>query len=173
MGGDQHGHSLDGEGPDDVQDLADELGVQRAGDLVQEEKIGIHREGPDDRDALLLAAGEAVRVFVGPVPQPEPGEELPGLPFGITAARAEPLLRAQRDVPQHRHVREQVEGLEDDPHPPPHAVLIDTGRGDVRAPHQDAAAVDRFEEVDAPQEGRLPRARRPDQARHLVLGKVQ
>ena len=53
---------------------------------------------------------------------------------------------------------------------PPDAVDVDARRGDLLALDDDPAGVDRLEQVDAPQEGRLPRAGRADQAHDLVLG---
>ena len=53
---DQHRHAAGGELADRVQHLADELGVERARDLVQEHQGRAHRERAHDRDPLLLTA---------------------------------------------------------------------------------------------------------------------
>ena len=58
-----------GEVADDVEHLADELGVERGGGLVEEQHLRAQGERPGDRDALLLAAGELARVGVGLVAQ--------------------------------------------------------------------------------------------------------
>ena len=42
------------------EDLGDELRVERAGDLVEEQEVGLHGQRPDDRHPLLLAARQAV-----------------------------------------------------------------------------------------------------------------
>ena len=60
-----HGHALLGQVAHDRQDVADQLGVERRGGLVEEHHRGIHREGPGDRGALLLAARQLGRVGVG------------------------------------------------------------------------------------------------------------
>jgi hypothetical protein len=70
-------------------------------------------------------------------------------------------------------VGEQVEGLEDDPDPPPDPVDVDALRGDLLAFDVDPAGVDRLEEVDAPQQRGLAGAGRADQADDLVLGDDQ
>ena len=70
-------------------------------------------------------------------------------------------------------MREEVEGLEDDPDPATHAVDVDAARGDLLAADDDAARVDRLEQVDAAQERRLARARGADEAYDLVLGEAQ
>ena len=49
-----------GELPDQGEDLGDKLRVEGARDLVEQHEVGLHREGPDDRDALLLAARQPV-----------------------------------------------------------------------------------------------------------------
>ena len=86
------------------------------------------------------------------------------------AGEAARLARRERHVLAHRHVREEVEGLEDDPDPAADAVDVDTAGGDLLAAHRDPPCVDRLEQVDAAQEGRLPRAGGADQAHDLVLG---
>ena len=67
-------------------------------------------------------------------------------------------------------MREEVERLEDDPDPAADAVDVDSARGDLLAGDDDPAGVDRLEQVDAAEEGRLARAGRADQADDLVLG---
>ena len=46
------------------QHLADQLGIQRAGDLVEQHRLGLHRQRAGDGDALLLAAGELLGIVV-------------------------------------------------------------------------------------------------------------
>ena len=67
-----------GEPAHDVEDLADELGVERARRLVEEHELGLHGEGARDRDALLLAAGELRGVGVRLVGEPDAVEQLAG-----------------------------------------------------------------------------------------------
>ena len=45
-----------GQAADDVEHLGHELRVERAGDLVEEQQVRLHGQGPHDGDALLLAA---------------------------------------------------------------------------------------------------------------------
>ena len=81
--------------------------------------------------------------------------------------------RRQRDVGQRRHVREQVERLEHHAHRLAGFVGVDPRVADVAAVEQDLAVVDVLEQVDAPQQRRLARSRRPDQDDDLVLGDVE
>ena len=83
VGRDQHRHPAVGQLPDHVEHLGDELGVEGARHLVEQEQPGLHREGPRDRDALLLAAGEAVGILVALVREPEPLEQPSGIRVGL------------------------------------------------------------------------------------------
>ena len=56
--------------------LADELGVEGRGGLVEEHQLRVHRQGPGDGDPLLLAAGELGRVGVRLVAQADLLEQL-------------------------------------------------------------------------------------------------
>ena len=86
---DQHRHAARRELADHVEHLRDELRVERARDLVEEEKLRLHREGAHDRDALLLAAREPVGVLVPLVREPEALEQ----------ARSRPPPPRERDSP--------------------------------------------------------------------------
>ncbi len=70
-------------------------------------------------------------------------------------------------------MREEVERLEDDADAASNAVDVDAARRDLVAVHEDAAAVDRLEQIDAAQQCRLARTRGADQADDVVLGDVQ
>ena len=76
--------------------------------------------------------------------------------------------RRQHAVVEHRQVREQVVGLEDHPDPAAHGARVDARVGDLDAVEADHAVVDLLQQVEAAQQGGLARARRPDQADHVV-----
>ena len=92
----------------------DELRVERARDLVEQHQLGVHRERAGDRDALLLAAREPVRVLLRLLREADPAQQRHRAILRRVARQAERLARRERDVLEHRHVREQVERLEDD-----------------------------------------------------------
>ena len=92
---------------------------------------------------------------------------------GLRPRHPQRLGRGQRHVPQHGHVREQVEGLEDDADLAPDQVLVDVRPGDLVPEHADPPGVDGLQQVDAAQQRRLARARRADQADDLVRGHRQ
>ena len=72
VGDHHHGHALVGQLLHDLQHLAHHLGVQGGGGLVKEHHLGLHGQGPDDGDALLLAAGELVGIGIRLLFQPHP-----------------------------------------------------------------------------------------------------
>ena len=172
-----------GELAHDAEHLADELRVERRGRLVEEHELGVHRERPGDGDALLLAAGELGRVGRRLVAEAHLLEQLERPRPRLLLAHALDLDRRLHDVLQRRHVREEVEALEH------HADVAALRRhllvGEVvqvpallAVAHEvavdpDAAAVDRLELVDAAQERRLARARRPEQADDLAAVHVE
>ena len=74
MSNDDHGGVLVGERTDDAQDLAGQLGVERRGRLVKAQDIRRHGERTRDGDALLLAAGELVRIMAHAALEAHPGK---------------------------------------------------------------------------------------------------
>ena len=167
--GDDHRHARLGELADDVEDLGHELRVERAGDLVEEQQVRLHGQRAHDGDALLLAAREPVGVLVRLLGQAEARQQRSGLLLGLGPGQPQHLARRERDVAQDAHVREEVEGLEDDADATADPVDVHAARGDLLAVHDDAPGLQRLEQVDAAEQRRLARARRADEADDLVL----
>ena len=71
MGHDEYGHALLGQSAHRLEHLADQFGIERRGDLVEEHDARLHGERARDRGALLLAAGEPCRVGVALVGEPD------------------------------------------------------------------------------------------------------
>ena len=121
-------------------------GSSARGDLVEQQQVGLHRERADDRDALLLAAGQAVRVLVALVGQAEAVEQVRRARARRPAADARgPCAAPASRCPSTDHVREQVEGLEDDADPAPDPVDVDAACGDLLAVDDDPPGVDRLD----------------------------
>src|SRR4051812_23391905 len=141
VGGHEDGHALCRRLADDGEHLADQLRVERAGDLVEQQYPRTDGERPVDRHPLLLAAGEPVGELVRLVRQADPVEQRPrlvdGFPLGSTVHRD----GRQRHVVEHREVREQVVGLEDHAHPAADPVGVDPRVGDVLTVEQHLAVV--------------------------------
>ena len=161
--GDEHRHPLATQLAHEVEHLTDELRVEGAGHLVEQEQPGLGRERTDDRHALLLTTRELVWVGSSPVSQPEALQQLQRSLVCVKTGHSVDPAGSQRDIGEHRQVREQVEGLEDDADPLPHPVDIDARVRDVLAVEQDLAVVDDLKNVGAPQQGGLPAARGADQ----------
>src|SRR6476646_10460388 len=83
------------------------MGVERGERLVEQQDLGVAREGAGERDALALAARETAGTSVLEVTDPEAVEVL----VGLVAARV-------LDVRAHVEVREQCVVLEDEPDAP-------------------------------------------------------
>ncbi len=167
--GDQHRHALALQLADGAQHLADQLGVEGARHLVEEHGPRPGGEGAGDRDALLLAAGEIGGPLVLAPAEPEPLEDLPRLTLRLLAVDPVGADDSQGHVVEHPEMREEVVGLEDEAEPAAHGDRVDRRVGDHLAVEEDVAVVDVGEQVDAAQQGRLARARRPDQRDRLVL----
>src|SRR3954469_3505237 len=75
VGGDHHRHPLPLQIPDRREDLADQLGIEGAGDLVEEQGPGAAGKGSGDRHPLLLAAGEVVGTVVLAAGEAEASEQ--------------------------------------------------------------------------------------------------
>ena len=116
---DDHRHSGLGEIAHDDEHLADELGVERGSDLVEENDARLHHQGAGDGHALLLPARKLVRVLLCLVLEPDAGEELERPRLGLAAGHVADPPGRERDVVDRLEVREEVELLEDDPDPLP------------------------------------------------------
>src|SRR5690606_29880562 len=163
VGDHEHGHALPGEGGHDVEHLLDHLRVQCGGGLVEQHDLGLHRERPRDRGALLLTAGQLGGVLVALVGDADALQQGQPVPLGLRLGHLAHLDRPERDVLEDRLVREEVEALE-------HHADVGPQRGEglalggERLPVDlDGAAVDRLEAVDhAAQRGLA----RPGRAEH-------
>ena len=80
-----------------VEHLADQLGVEGGGDLVEQQQRRVGGQRPGQRGPLLLAAGEPVGVLVGLVGQAEPARAARG-PGPPPRPRAVPCTRRGASV---------------------------------------------------------------------------
>ena len=157
---------------DHLQHLADQLGVEGAGDLVEQQRPRPRGQRADDRHALLLAAGEPVGVVVLAAAQPEPREQLAAArpsasrarrPCARTGAsdtfsstlRCGNRLNAWKTIPSRRRT---ADGSTD-------------GSVTTSPSSKHVAVVDLLEQVDAAQQRRLARAGGADQRHRLVLAR--
>ena len=161
VGDHHHGHALLGEVGHDLEHLVDHLRIQRGGRLVEKHDLRLHGQGAGDGHALLLAAGEIGGILVRLVGNAHALEQDARDLLRLGGRQPLHLGRRQRDVLQHRHVREEVEGLEDHAHLGAEPREVHVGRGDALAVHQDLALLDGLEPIDAADEGALAGAGRP------------
>ena len=154
----QHGHAGIGQLAHHVQHFLHHFRVQRRSGLIKEHHARLHGQRPGNGHALLLTARERMRVLVGMVFQAHAGQQRHGPFTGLLARELAHAARRQREVVQHRQVREQVELLEHHAHFlaqgfQPLAVVID-----LDAVDDDATGIVPLQPVQHPQEGALARA---------------
>jgi hypothetical protein len=147
--------------------------VERAEGLVEEQHLGLHRQGAGDADALLHAARD---LRGQPVERVRHVHELevaqhPLAPLRRRLAVAEHLVDRQRDVLPHREPRQQRMVLE-------HDGAVGTGRVDLATVEDHAAAGRPEQPGDDVQHRRLAAARVADQrdefaARDLEVDAVE
>ena len=166
---DEHGHARMGQLADDVQHLGHQDRVERAGDLVEQQQVRLHRQGSHDGHPLLLTTREPVGHGIALLRQAEARQELHRLRLSLGGRQLQHLARGERHVPEDGHVREQVVGLEDDADASADPVQVDAACRDLRPAQEDPAGVDGLQQVDATQQRALARPRRSDEAHHLVL----
>ena len=153
---------------DGAAQLLADLGVERAEGLIEQQHLGLVRQGARHRHALLLAAGQLRRQpLVHALERHQPQQLL----AACAAHLAAHVAHAQRelDVLGHRHVAEQRVVLEHQAH----AALA---RGDVRdvAPVQgDAAVIDPRQPGDGAQQRALAAAAGPEQHEELAVADVE
>ena len=180
VGDDQHRPPFLGEVADDLQHLADELGIERRGGLVEEHDIGLHRERAGDRRPLLLPAREMGREVVVLVLQPDLLQQGPRPLHRFAPGQLEHVDGRLDDVLQHRQMRPQVELLEHHAEAGADAVdLAPVGRHRPAAPvasHADQLAADMdlpgvrdLQQVDAAQQCTLAGAAGAQDGDDVVL----
>jgi hypothetical protein len=174
VGHDQHGEPVGGQGAQHVEHLAHPLRIERAGGLVQQQDLRVHRKGPGDGDALLLAARHLVGIGALAVGEAHPSEEFTA---ALGCLREGQLLHVHRrldDVAEGGAVGEEVPLLEDHPdalaHPVERRAVDPRAARDEHVPADgDAPAVEGLQPVEAAQEGALAAARGAHQGDHLAL----
>src|SRR5271167_1160965 len=60
-----HRHTFLGKLAHDLEHLANQLWIERRSGFVEKHEFGVHSERTSDSNALLLAAGELVRIDMG------------------------------------------------------------------------------------------------------------
>ena len=106
----------------DAENFVGQLRIERRGRLVEQHHLGLHRERARDRDALLLAAGQARRILARLVCEVNAGEAFGAELGGLLARQAAHAHRRLDHVAEHGHVRPQVELLKDHAEVAPHPV---------------------------------------------------
>ena len=168
MGHHDHRHpGIAGQPPHHVQDFLDHLRIQGRGGLVEQHDLGLHRQGPRDGHALLLASGELRRVDVRLLGDADAIQQLDRHAFRFVLRPFPDFHRRQADILQGGEVREQVERLEHHPDFAAHRINVVHVVGELDPVHDDAAALVTLQPVDASDHRGLPRSRWPGDDHHL------
>ena len=152
------------QGAEDVLQLAAHdrarVRVERRQRLVEQQDLRVARQRARDRDALALAARQRARALAGEMADAQALEQR----ADVRVARA-----AEGDVGAHGHVREERVLLEDEAHRAALGRQVDLRGGvEPRAlAERDAPAIGAPQPGDGPQDGRLARARGPDERDRL------
>ena len=132
------------------------------------------REGPRDRDALLLAAGQDIRIAVGAITEPHGREQLVDA-RGRRRGRHPVQLQHEPHVVGHVQRRHEVERLVDEADmraPEQRAVALgQSGQIDARDGH--GTGIRRIDAADQVQQRRLARAAPAPQGHGLAARDVQ
>jgi hypothetical protein len=152
-----------------LEHAADQLGIERAGRLVEQQDARLERERAGDRDALLLTAGQLVRVRLGFFAKPYPCQRLQPERFCLWSCLSDDFSQSQSDIAQCIEMRIQVELLEHHADLLAHAVDVHVGPSNVGAVDHHRAAGGLLEPVAATQQRRLAGARGPDDEDELAL----
>ena len=173
MGDDGHGHALLGKIPHQVQHLTHHLGVQGGGGLVEQHDLRIHGQSADDRDPLLLAAGEHIGELVGLVGKANALQQGHGLLLGCGGSLFLQGHGGHGDVLQHRLVGKQVEVLEHHAHLLTVQVDVHRLARQIRTVEEDGAGGRLLQQIQTPQQRGFAGAGGADDGHHLALVDVQ
>ena len=160
---DRGGAALPLDAPDLGAGLLAQLRVEVRQRLVEQHGAGTDDQGPRQRDALLLAAGERVDAPVAVPGEVHLGERLLH-PAGLVGAGDPADLEPVRDVLRHSHVREQRVVLEHHAGVP----LVRRPVGDVVVAEVDVTGGREVEAGHHAQRRRLAAAARPEQREELA-----
>ncbi|MNF83398.1 hypothetical protein D3C84_657220 [compost metagenome] len=173
MGDDQQRHALAGQALDDFQHFLDHFRVEGGGDFIEQHDFGVHAQRTDDGDALLLAAGELARKGVALVREAHARQQGFGLIPGFATLAFLHLDRAEQQVVEHAHVREQVIALEYHADLLAHFAPVGAFVQKLTAGKCQAAAVRDFQPVEATQQGTFTAAAGAEDDDHFAGFHVQ
>ena len=155
MGDNRHGHAGLCKLFHDVKHLADHLGVEGGGRLVKEHDFRFHSQRAYNGDTLLLSARKHRGIGVGLIGQADTLQKLHGNLVRLRLRLELQAYRRKGDVFLHRHMREEIEVLEDHAHLPPVQVKVHFFGSNVHPVENDLARSGLLQQVQAAEEGGL------------------
>src|SRR5882724_448405 len=164
-----HGHAVVGKLAHHAKHFADELGIERGCWLVEQDRLGLHRERTRYGDTLLLTTRKLRRIGIGFFRKTHPRQQRPAAFERLGARFALHEDRSFDDVLDGGAMRKQVEALKHHRNSRPDCDDRRRIALDPRALHQDVAAVVAFQPVDTAQDSGFAGARRTDDANYLAF----
>ena len=157
----EHGQALARQLDHHAEHFLNHLGVERRGGFVEQHDVRLEAKRARDRHALLLAARQLQWIFAGLIGDAHALELLHGplMRFGLRDI-VDPH-RGQCQVVQNSQVREQVELLEHHAHPPAHGMNCTLVATEFMASDDEPPLLMALQAVDAANQRRLARTRRP------------
>ena len=163
VGDQQHGTAFLGQGTDDAKHFLDHFRIEGRGRLVEQDDLGLHGQCTGNRRPLLLTPGELCRIGVTLVVNADLGQQRFGVLDGLGLALAQHAAWRLDEVVEDRHVRPEVEVLEDEADLAAQAIDLAVVGGDQLAVldrleleffagDEDLPGVRVFQQVDAAQE---------------------
>ena len=141
-----------------------ELVIERRKRFVEKQHLGMRRQRPGQRHALLLAAGNLVCLPVTQLGHAHEVEHLVHCAAYLIGGFSQ-HFQTESDVLRHRHVRKQGVTLEDRVNGP----FVGRQHGNIASAEQDIAFGRMLEAGDHPEQGRLAATGRTEQRQKLVL----
>ena len=159
---DEHGFFHLGQVADHGLHLSYHRRIKSARRLVKQYDLRIHGKCPCDGSALLLAAGQLIRVIIFLIRQSyTPQQFYPGL-IGLLLWSFQNVHLCLHNVFYHVQVAKQIKRLKYHAHPAMHLCHIISRRADVLSVQDDPASRRALQHIDTAQQGRFAGAGRSD-----------
>jgi hypothetical protein len=168
MGHQHHRHAAARQLFENADDLADQLGVERRGDLVEQHEARLHRKGAGDGDTLLLAARELHRISIDLVGEIDEPEHLVRETPRRVVRHALAGCRTERDIALDAEMWEEVVTLEDDADGTTQGLELAAIAPIDAAVELDGAAIGDLEPIDATEQRALARTAGADDGDDLA-----
>src|SRR6516162_6361639 len=152
VGHDDARHAITRQLADSGEDLLHGFGIERGGNLVEQHDVGLHGEATSNRHALLLPSGKLTGIEFFLAFQAHLAHQRARLHLDARAIALEHMDGRHHDVFERSPMGKQIVLLEDHPNLAAERKLVQLGIMYFAAFHQNRAAIDGHEGIDAANE---------------------